>query len=282
MKNAFVMLLVFFTSCAEKKENLSQNETHPADSVSVTNMQIRTIKAADLKTGPGKSSPVISNAQKFIIPVPDLGQDGEPLIYPKDHPKADQYITDSKGKPIGKTGIIFFNFKDQSLQAATGDGKSVIIINEVTRDQALKLDQEIRKRQSDPDNLSLKELKQIISFAQKELKLSDMYNSSRSFIKAKMTSVYPDNDSEKNKNISEAYGLKKRDDRDVNQAIYLPGDFIFEGPAASPQKFTGGGVIVKQGKKMRGVQPDVFSRTYQHADGSPIKSVKDEILNQAQ
>ena len=58
-----------------------------------------------------------------------------------------------------------------------------------------------------------------------------------------------------------------RDDRDVNQAIYIPGAFFFEGPAASPQEFRDGGVIVEQGGKMRGVQTDIFVRTYKLSDG---------------
>jgi hypothetical protein len=34
-------------------------------------------------------------------------------------------------------------------------------------------------------------------------------------------------------------------------------------------------MIVKQGAEMRGVQPDIFIRTYQLADGKPITSPRD-------
>jgi len=50
---------------------------------------------------------------------------------------------------------------------------------------------------------------------------------------------------------------------------------VFEGPAASPQEFAQGGVIVEQGGKMRGVQPDIFVRTYRLSDGRPISAVTD-------
>ena len=243
-------------------------------------MKTRRVKAADLKIGPNYSTPVLSNAQKFIIPVPAFKQDGEPLVYPKTHPKAGHPLLDYEGKPIGDRGIIFLNFKDKSWQAATGDGQSVIIINEVTQEQAEKLYQEIEKLNPDPDKLTLPELKQVLTFAQKKLGLDDVYNSTRSFVTEKMTPVLPNEAAQNGKNKDDVYGLRKRDDRDVNQAIYIPGAFTFEGPAASTQQFENGGIIIEQGGKMRGVQPEIFMRTYKLLDGSPIQSVTNDIKSQ--
>lgn len=244
-------------------------------------MENRKIVSADLKTGPGHSTAVISNAQKFIIPVPDLKQDGEPLVYPKDHPKAGQPIVDYKGEPIGDRGILFFNDKDDTWQAAAGNGQDVIIINEVTQEQAERLYQEIEKRQPNLEKLTLNELKQIMTFVRKELKLEDMYNSTRSFVREKMTPVSTNPASETGKNKDDVYGFKKRDDRDVNQAVYIPGEFTFEGPTVSPQKFKNGGVIIEQDGKMRGIQPEIFMRTYKLLDGSSIHSVSEEIKSQS-
>ena len=75
----------------------------------------------------------------------------------------------------------------------------------------------------------------------------------------------------------EAYGLKKRDDRDICHAVYIPGEFVFEGPAASPQIFEDGGVIVEQGGELRGVQPDAFMRTYRLHDGRQITSLTSDL-----
>ncbi|MBD2753432.1 hypothetical protein [Spirosoma validum] len=243
-------------------------------------MEIRKIVSSDLKTGPGYSTPVISNAQKFIIPVPAFKQDGELLVYPKDHPNAGQSIVDYQGKPIGDRGIIFYNAKDETWQAAAGDGNDVIIINEVTQEQAEKLYEEIEKIGANLDELTLNELKQIMTFAQEDLKLDDMYNSTRAFVKKKMTSVSTDQTTEKRENKEDVYGFKKRDDRDINQAIYIPGEFTFEGPAVSPQKFKNGGIIIEQGGKMRGIQPDIFTRTYKFPDGRSIQSASEEIQSQ--
>lgn len=238
--------------------------------------QEKLVKPEDLSFGPGLSTPVISQAQKFIIPVPAFDSKGEKLIYPPDHEHAGELIKDWQGNPVGKTGVVFFNAKDQSWQAARGDGSAVIIINEVTEEQGEKIQDKIREFRHNPNDLSLKELKQVLTFAREGLGLGDMYNSTRQFVLEKMTPVISDHGSADNK-TGEAFGLMKRDDRDICQAVYVPGTFVFQGPAASPQVFASGGVLVKQGEDIRGVQPEVFQRTYRHADGRPFRNVVDEL-----
>ncbi|HJU57047.1 MAG TPA: hypothetical protein VJ715_20850, partial [Pyrinomonadaceae bacterium] len=191
--------------------------------------------------------------------------------------KAGKPILDYEGKPIGEKGLVFFNAKDQSVQAVAGDGEGVIILNEVTQEQAEQLYRKIQSFQQDPNKLTLPQLKEVLDYAREDLRLGDMYNSTRSFVKAKMTPAMPGEVSSAGGNEIEAYGLKKRDDRDVCYAVYVPGNFVFEGPAATPQVFANGGVIVKQGGEYRGVQPDIFVRTYRLQDGRPITSVNDDL-----
>jgi hypothetical protein len=212
--------------------------------------------------------------------VPALGQGGEPLVYPVGDQKAGQPIVGYSGIPVGDRGLVFFNGKDQSWQAVEGDGEGVIIINEVTLEQAKTLYQRIATLKLDPNTLTLSELKSILVFAQKQLGLVDMYNSSRAFVQAHMIPAIAGVVPMVNGKAIEAYGFKRRDDRDVNQAIYIPGDFVFAGPAASPQIFTNGGVIVEQGGEMRGVQPDIFVRTYRLSDGRQISSVATDLKTQ--
>jgi len=237
----------------------------------------RTITPAGLRLDPGSSTSVISSAQKFIIPVPPFGGRGEPLVYPAGHEQAGKPILDYEGKPTGERGFVFFNAKDKSWQAVAGDGQAVIIINEVTADQADRLDQRIKTFQPDPNMLTVSQLRQVIDFARDELRLRDMYNSDRSFVKANMTPAVAGEVARVDGKEIEAYGLKKRDDRDICHAVYIPGAFVFEGPATSSQKFEDGGVIVEQGGELRGVQPDVFLRTYRLQDGRPITSVTSDL-----
>jgi len=278
-----VISLSVLTSCDLEKPVQTQSEKPRACSLKTAQQNqtgIRRIAPADLKVGSGYSTSVISNAQKFIIPVPAFVQGGEPLVYPQSYEKAGQPILDYTGKPVGDRGLVFFNGKDKSWQAVKGDGEGVIIINEVTQEQAKKLYQKVQELKPDPNNLTLDELKQVLSFAQQQLGLIDMYDSSRAFVQEKMTPVIAGEVPKVNGNEVKAYGFVKRDDRDVNQAIYIPGEFVFEGPAASPQEFKDGGVIVEQGGKMRGVQPDIFVRTYKLSDGRSISSVTADLKTQ--
>jgi hypothetical protein len=238
---------------------------------------LRKITPAELRFDPNRSTAVISGAQKFIIPIPAFGGAAEPLVYPKGHRKAGQPILDFEGKSIGKKGLVFFNANDQTVQAVAGDGEGVIIINEVTEEQAEKLHQKINEFQPDPNKLTLSQMKQVLDFARTQLKLGDMYNSTRSFVRSKMTpAVAGEVPRVEGKEIAD-YGLKKRDDRDVCHAVYVPGKFAFEGPAASPQIFENGGVIVEHEGEFRGVQPEIFVRTYRLLDGRPITSLTDDL-----
>jgi hypothetical protein len=278
-----IISLSLLASCDLEKLLQTQSEKPHACSLKTAQQNqvaIRSIAPADLRVGSDYSTSVISNAQKFIIPVPAFIQGGEALVYPQSYEKAGQLILDYTGKPVGDRGLVFFNGKDKSWQAVKGDGEGVIIINEVIHEQARKLYQKVQALKADPTNLTLDELKQVLSFAQEQLGLVYMYNSSRSFVQEKMTPVIAGEVPKVNGNEVKAYGFVKRDDRDVNQAIYIPGEFLFKGPAASPQEFKDGGVIVEQGGNMRGVQPDIFVRTYKLSDGRSISSVTADLATQ--
>lgn len=222
-----------------------------------------------------QGSEVVSSAQKFIIPVPRFeSEGGEDLVYPagaKNKEGQDiggQLIADWQGKPIGgpgEKGVVFFNHKDQSWQAVKADGEGVVILNQVTEEQAAKLQDKLGK---DPSRLSLQEFKGALEFAHGDLGIGDMYNSDRTFIKNKMNPL------ETSDTGIPQYGLFRRDDRDVCHAIYVEGSGEFQGPAASPQKFEDGAVLIRQpnGKEFsyRLIQPDAFQETYKNKDGSAI------------
>ena len=137
---------------------------------------VRKITPDMLRFDESSSTAVISGAQKFIIPVPAYGASGERLIYPKSHERAGRPIVDYEGKAIGERGVVFFNAKDQSWQAVAGDGHGVIIVNEVTKGQAEKIYDKIKQFQTDPQKLSVDQLKKVLDYAREELRLGDMYN----------------------------------------------------------------------------------------------------------
>ena len=211
-----------------------------------------------------KSTPVISGAQKFVLPVPAFKDGGEPLVYPEGE-KAGQPIADWEGKPIGDKGVVFFNEKDKAHQAVKGDGTGVIIMNLATEKNAQELVAMVgRLAGGDPGNLSLDQLKSVITYARDTLSLGDMYNSDTKFIAGKMSPVGEGTG-------TPAFGLHKRDDRDICQAVFVPGSGEFQGPAATPQQFENGAVILRQGDSVRLIQPDAFEASYKHANGRAIK-----------
>lgn len=270
-----IPLMAVMTACAGVNDSPPATSDRPADTETADSTTIPLVTATDLQFGDETSTPVISTAQKFILPIPELAEGGEPLVYPPDDNRAGEPIVDYQGEPIGDRGLVFFNQADQTVQAVAGDGNGVIIINEVTAAQANALHQYIVSLNPTPATLTLEQLKQTIAYAQEDLSLGDMYNSDRTFIATSMSAIDSWETATPDAAVDPAYGFKKRDDRDISQAIYIPGSFQFQGPAATPQVFEDGGVIVQQEESVRGVQPDIFIRTYSFSDGQPITQVSD-------
>lgn len=220
------------------------------------------ITAADFDLSKGQ--PCISAAQKFVIPVPAFKDGGEPLVFPAGHEKAGEPITDWQGKPIGERGLVFYNDTDKVVQAARGDGQAIVIINQVTAAQAKELVEEIKSMGSDPSEFSLAQVKEELGFA-RALGLGDQYNSDQAFMKAKFTPV----------DDRGGYGLFKRDDRDLCKAFIMDTVGSFAGPAAEPQPFVPGDVIVAQpdgkgGHSFRKVEGETFKKTYTSPSGLPM------------
>jgi hypothetical protein len=217
------------------------------------------------------AKPVVSAAQKFVIPVAAF-DDADPLVYPGGTEKAGQPITDWQGNPVGAKGLVFFNQTDQCYQAAPSDGRSVIIINEVTAEQALDLREFVRGLGEPGDNLSKSSLERVVAHVQEDLGLVDIYNSTDAFIHSKMTPVRAASTG----NGARPCGWFKRDDRDVCRAVFVEGPGCFEGPGATPQQIPPhGAFIVRQDVKgnpnYRMVDADVMLRTYLNVDGSPLE-----------
>jgi hypothetical protein len=225
--------------------------------------RVRMITPDQIDFGPEASTAVVSGTQRFVIPVPAFKDGGEPLVFP-DGEKAGQPITDWRGRPVGGRGLVFFNADDRAYQVVRGDGNGVVVIGLVTQKQAEKLVAKVHEFASDPNELALGQLKEVLRYAREDLGLLGIYDSNREFVATKMSKVAPDT------GIS-AFGLHKRDERDICRAVYVPGSGEFQGPAASPQKFANGAVILQQGSDVRLIQPSAFEASYTHADGRAVK-----------
>ncbi len=213
------------------------------------------------------AAPVISGAKKFILPAPKFEGGGEPLV----SPETGKPITDYEGKPIGDNGVVFYNPKDKSLEGVTGDGNGVVIMNQLSDDQAKAIMGKVDEFGGDPNKLTLGQFKEVLQFAADKAGVNDLYHSDRDFIKGKMNAL------ESSETGIPQYGLYRRDDRDVCQVLFIEGKGEFTGTATQSQKFDDGAVILKQANKKteggfdyRLIQPETFKETYSNKDGSPI------------
>ena len=161
--------------------------------------------------------------------------------------------------------MVFFNPDDRSWQAARGDGRTVVLFNPITSGQAERLAAKVAAFAGDPNALTLDQFKAVLAFARDELGIVSQYDTSRDYVASAMTPVAPEGP-------IPAYGLYRRNRQDVCQAVFVAGAGVFHGPAASPQRFDAGAVIVRHGAEVRLVQPAVFEATYKHADGRPLKA----------
>jgi hypothetical protein len=210
--------------------------------------------------------PVITAAQKFVIPVAALS-DADPLVYPAGSPHAGQPIKDWEGKPVGDTGIIFFNRVDQCYQAVPANGRSVIIINEVTGEHARSIETFIGILGESIDDLSKASLERLLAHLRDRMSLYDVYNSTDEFIRANMIPLRPPLCSG-----TRPSGWMRRDDRGSYRAVFVSGPGYFAGPAATPQRIQPhGAFIVAQDSSCHMVDAPVMVRTYRNLDGSPLE-----------
>ncbi len=204
---------------------------------------------------------VVSNAQKFIIPVPAF-QGRAPVD------NTGKQIVDYQGKPRTGEGFVWYNAIDKAAQFVPTDGTGVIIMNEITEEIGKKIQAKIAELTGvpggDPSKLKAPDLEKLMNYVINDLGQKDCYDSSNTFIDSKMHAM------ETSKTGVPRFGLHRRDDRDICQVVFVRGTGEFAGPAFTPQQFDDGAIILRQGEKMRLIQPDVFFRTYSQVNGEPL------------
>ena len=157
---------------------------------------------------------------------------------------------DWQGNPKKGKGVVFFNYTDGSLQGASADGQSVIIINQVTCHQATKIEQKIYALLEESnikqlDQMPLHTFKELLQYIHQALTLEDMYDSNRAYVEDKLvrsaashgllSSPYPSH-----------FGLYEAIGKPC-KAFYIvtEGSASFQGPAGSPQRFREENAVVR-------------------------------------
>lgn len=227
-------------------------------------MYLRTIGGDDIDFS--SATPVLSSAQKFVVPV-GLLPDADPLVHPAGTEKAGQRITDWEGKPIGESGIVFFNPIDKCYQAVPADGRSVITFNEVDSSSAELLMEMICDCSEPASGLTRHSIARMINFAAEVLGLSDIYNSTDAYVRSNFT---PIGNAPLHSN-QRPLGWMRRNQLEICHAVFVPGPGLFKGPAATPQQIASDGAfILRHGSAFRMVERSVMLRTYMNLDYSPL------------
>ncbi|CAF1154563.1 unnamed protein product, partial [Didymodactylos carnosus] len=243
---------------------------------STKDIGIPIIFADDLDFSNDKSIPVISVARKFILSVPELGETVQ-ITKSGKYKSGEEF---HQGDPvkcgddiISGTGIAFYNNVDDQWVAAIsglgGDERSVIILNEVSQEQAEKLQVKL-DGYSDPEKITMPQLKEILAYAE-SMGLSNRYPSNVAFINKMMENVqdYENKD-------GYIYGWKQRKGIQICRAIYIEGAGELRQPFGESEKFYDGALIVKHTTgSIHVVANEVGFRTYYHMDNTLI--VKEDV-----
>jgi len=202
-------------------------------------------------------TPVSATAAQLLLSAPAQ-------VYPKEHELSGQTIA---YQAEGSWGVMWWNDITLEWQGVPSDGSGLIVINQVTEDEAVRLQDWISKAVGTADKLSSETVTDFVTFAKKETKKC-VYNASRaSFLLT--VGVYE----WKHQTGIEGYGLYQRRKDDIFKALDVCAAFRFE-PAGNQFFPEGAAVIYSLNTcKARCVLRDAFYKTYRQLDGSQIANI---------
>ncbi len=202
---------------------------------------------------------VVNRTTRFVIPVPELPDGGEPMVYPEGAERAGEPVKKLEdGTP--ERGIVFFNGKDQAWQAARGNGKEAILVNDVSREQAEALMTRLNGL-GGPRKISLEGIKTLLAYARNELGITDFYDKKMAGVAADMVPV---------DESLPLYMIVTKPT--VHSAVYIREGFTFDGPV--PQVYPSGAVLVSDGRYSWGIDAGVFQRNFKAIDGTNERALK--------
>ncbi|MCP3868008.1 MAG: hypothetical protein GY703_07935 [Gammaproteobacteria bacterium] len=211
------------------------------------------------------ATPVTSDAQKLVIPVPVFIDGGEPLVYPESDERAGDPICDGDDNPLGENGVVFWNTPDRCWQAAPADGSHVIIFNQTSKQEAEFLLKKYTEH-GGPARMSLAGIKAFMEYAT-SIGLSDFYLSTAGYARTCLMPVISDALQIEYKGV--ITGLMKQNEQAIAKAVYQEGLLKFVNTEGVIQDMSDGCVIVQQGNSIHAIQPGIFCQTYRLAkDGS--------------
>jgi hypothetical protein len=189
----------------------------------------------------------VNRTRRFVVPVGNLLEDSEPLVYPPSHENAGRSLRDQRSTASSR-GVVFYNGVDHAWQAVRSDGSESIVINEVSERQADQLKQRCDALREE-GILSLRSIRLLLDYSKQELGLVDVYHTRNKSAEQAMKMI-----SDKN----EYYKLVTKPD--LHRAVFVDTAFRFRGPVI--HQYEQDGIIVTDGRYCWGVATPVFMRNF--------------------
>ncbi len=201
---------------------------------------------------------LLNRSKRFVLPIPELSEGGEELIYP-DGSKKGEAIYSNKDGSIQK-GIIFVNHTDSGWQGVQGNGKEAIIINDLTYEQAKKLLIKINEVSPDVTKINPSQIQDVLSYARKELKLVDMFDKDLESIRQQMRFVDPAKDIPDLELAKTFLGYMEVSKDTEHKAVRIERGFSLDGPVL--QQYPKGAILVTSGDYSWGVDKGVVEKNW--------------------
>ena len=189
---------------------------------------------------------VVNRSKRFILPIPNWGNKGEALIFPKQSRRAGQIMKRGSDKKAD-FGVVFYNGIDLAWQAVRSNGKEVIILNDVSLTQAKHLT--TKYKELNAEHITLQDVKRLLDYAKKELNIIDFYNTSLNAVKSNTQTI-----------TKEIPLYKQVTKKDIHKALYIKEAFSFDGPVE--QVYPNGAIILNSGKHTWGIGSGIFQRNF--------------------
>lgn len=189
----------------------------------------------------------VNRTRRFVVPVGNLLEDSEPLVYPSNHENAGKSIRANRS-PTSARGLVFYNGVDHAWQAVRSDGSESIVINEVSESQADQLKQRCDALREE-GTLSLRSIRLLLEYSKQELGLFDVYHTGSKSADQAMKQISDQN---------EYYKVVTKPD--LHRAVFVDSAFRFRGPVI--HQYEHDGVIVTDGRYCWGVATPVFMRNF--------------------
>lgn len=221
---------------------------------------------------------LLNRSKRIVLPIPELPDGGEPLIFPDGHPKAGENIySNPDGSP--QRGIVFPNKTDGGWQGVQGNGKEAIVINDLSAGQAARALEFVASSVPNITSMTAQQALTIVHHLREELGLIDMFDKDLGSILLEMRPVDLDTPTPRASEPGSFLVYMEVSKDTEHQAVRIDRAFTPTGGSID-QRYPEGAVVVNDGSYTWGLDKGVCERNWllKGALGEePIRTIEADI-----